>query len=265
MTLHQLQRDFQYALIERNVSALQESTALTEGTELALSIYQHAYRVRLRDALRSHYPILEKYLGRMAFNAYVDGYISRYPSRSVSLTDYGDQLAADCLAHLNDVDVNTASELAAFEWLLGRAFGAAQGAPVTVAQLSAINPIHWAGLRFTPVPSVSRHTVTTSAVTIWRQLKMASTDTHSPPTAAPPITPETADTPTHWVIARVDLDVRFQSIPREEASALDRVLSGSPFAEVCEPLAAHHGEEAARVAATWLKRWIEAGWLELVS
>ncbi len=63
---------------------------------------------------------------------------------------------------------------------------------------------------------------------------------------------------TEWLILRPELDTQFRSMPADEAAALDRLLGGASFGELCERLATTLGDEAAAAitAAGWLKGWL---------
>ncbi len=264
MPLRQLQTAVQNAIIHNDVGPLHASHVLVLDTASAIGVYQQAYRTRLRDTLHSHYPMLAKHLGFAAFNQLADVYIGRHTPETTSLRDYGDRLAAACLSDLPSDQAETVAELASFEWKLAHAFDALEGSPVTVSQLSTIEPSRWADLRFTGVPSLLRHRATTPAVTLWRQLHQTDTDSHATIGALSAVGQASEHSPTDWVISRIGLEVRFRSIPPDESAALDILLSGLSFAHLCEHLADTHHEATASTAATWLKTWVEAGWLETV-
>ena len=264
MTLSQLQFIFQQAIIDRDADAIRQSGVLTLRSESDIAVYQNAYRTRLRDALYSHYPILAKYLDAEDFRVLVNSYIEQHKSHTVSLRDYGEQLAAHCRSHLSGVRSAIAAELALFEWRLAQAFDALEGVAATVSQLSALDPTLWPGLRFTSVPSLQLHVSTTPAITIWQQLHESSPLGHRQAAAITALNQASEQSPTHWVISRTGLDICFRSIPQDEAIALESLLSGRNFADLCEQLAERHDAVAPTIAATYLKAWIEAGWLEKV-
>ena len=60
--------------------------------------------------------------------------------------------------------------------------------------------------------------------------------------------------------------LEFRSLDADEAAALDAVVAGNSFGELCELLAARFDPERAAVrAAGWLRRWVEEGLIAAVT
>ena len=78
--------------------------------------------------------------------------------------------------------------------------------------------------------------------------------------------PEITRLPTNLacLVWRHELVCQYRSLEPAEASALQFLIEGGSFAELCESLSATHGEQAPLQAATWLKLWVNDGLLRKV-
>jgi hypothetical protein len=225
-------------------------------------IYVEAYRLRLTEALATQYPALAARAGRPAFAERVAAFIAATPSAHRSIRDYGRELPDYLAATARDLEDEMRAELAAFEWRLAAAFDAAPGRPAAPADLAGVAAGDWPGLRFRAVPSLARLGTSTNAVAAWRAAKAGAGEAEDP--ACEPAAERHERT--EWLILRPGLDTEFRSLPADEAAALDRLLAGASFGELCEHLAATLGDDgaAALAAAGWLKGWLQAGALERV-
>jgi hypothetical protein len=106
---------------------------------------------------------------------------------------------------------------------------------LTVERLADIAPNAWSDLRFTLHPSVQRVALTTNVVAIAK----AAADGLSLPRPA-------TQARTEWLIWRQDLEVQYRSLDALETAAMDALIAGATFGEMCETL----------IAAGLLKRWI---------
>jgi hypothetical protein len=77
-----------------------------------LAVYTEGYRIRLAEAVESAYPALLFALGRPAFAALVEGYITAHPSRHFNLDKYPIAFAGYAAPHCDD---GFARDLAALE------------------------------------------------------------------------------------------------------------------------------------------------------
>ena len=88
--LDDLQAWMQAAILDGSGDAdgrVRSTNTLTAGERLG--IYQHSYRARLIECLRSEYPMLAALAGETAFALFARGYIAAYPSHSYTLYDFG--------------------------------------------------------------------------------------------------------------------------------------------------------------------------------
>ncbi|MBS0375681.1 MAG: putative DNA-binding domain-containing protein [Proteobacteria bacterium] len=261
MRLAELERTFQAHVLGDGEPAPALLDAVRAPARERLGIYAEAYRLRLIEALATQYPGLAARLGRAGFAALAQAFVRATPSRHRSIRDYGAGLADFIACAAPDAEVQLQAELARFEWALAAAFDAAPGQPATIASLATVAASEWPALRFRAVPALRRLATTTNAVAAWRAAR--ATEAEEPAAAAPRAE---RGARIEWLVLRPALDTQFRSLPADEARALDRLLDGASFGELCGTLAAELGDEgaAALAAAGWLKGWIGEGALERV-
>lgn len=225
---------------------------------LQLSVYSHAYRSRLREALAEDYPAVNLAVGDDDFTALLNTYINHFPSRYFSLRDFGQHFSGFLAQHPSQHEQPWLSELAAFEWTLRSAFDAADAPRLTEQDLATVAPPDWPSLRFVAHPSLRFSQVNWNIPEIWKSL-----------VADPPIeVTAQADPAAVWLIWRdEDLITRFRSMEHDEERALACLCAGGDFDEVCQTLTAFHDDADIPLrAASLLKTWIGQGQLsELLS
>ena len=255
MRLAELERAIQAHVLSGG--ALPEALAVAVAPPAAerWEIYTDGYRLRLAEALAAHYPALHARLGADAFTARVTAFIDATPSRYRSIRDYGSELGAFIAASAAGIDDDMLAELAAFEWRLAGAFDARDATPTAPAELATVAPTDWPELQFRGVPSLRRLTTRTNAVDAWRAAQLAEHTGAGTATAPLALQRE----PVEWLIWRRRLATEFRTLEPAEAVALDRMCGGATFGELCETLAAEHGDGAALQAASWLKGWLLGG------
>lgn len=264
MKLAELERAVQRHILDGGPLPAALESAVAPPAAERWEIYVEAYRLRLTEALATQYPALAARAGRDDFNAAMAAFIAATPSVHRSIRDYGRELADHLAAAAREPEEAMRAELAAFEWRLAAAFDAAGGTPAAPADLAGVAPPDWPELRFRAVPSLARLATETNAVAVWRATK-AALEAGAPDAA---LTEPAASRGgrVEWLVVRPALETEFRSLPSDEAAALDRLLGGSSFGELCEELAESLGDggAAAATAAGWLKGWLLAGALERV-
>ena len=250
--LAKLQQNFQDCVLKQSDSKapVWVSAVGRARPEVQLSVYSHAYRARLKEVLASDYTAVHMAIGEDAFDKLAETYIQDCPSKYFSLRDFGGGLPEFINRHPQYQQIPWLHELAEFEWLLCAAFDAADAPRLTDLMLATVTAEQWPQLCFVAHPSVRRIDFQWNIPPMWKVL--------------------TADTPTeihaqaaddsYWLIWRDDLVTRFRSLDDEESSALDVVLRGGNFAELCAVLANYqdHSQVPLR-AATLLKNWLGQG------
>lgn len=251
-----LQQDMaRYLLSETDAAILQKAVKVPSHADPVgrLEVYANAYRERLRETLGKDYPVLLRLLGPAVFADLAYAYIDATQSRSPNIRWYGAALAP-FVARQQGLDP-AAHDMALFEWALGLAFDAADAAPLAVADLAAVPPQDWAGLRFILHAGLQvvglKH-----AVTDW-WLAVQDLD----PDAAPPASPA-ATGGQAWAVWRGSDGVRFRLLETDEADLLGAAGDHADFGSLCGLLAMGHGEmQAAPRAAGLLRNWVESGWI----
>lgn len=220
---------------------------------LQLSVYTHAYRSRLHEALAEDYPAVNLAVGDDAFAELLDTYIKHFPSHYYSLREFGQHVPEFLAQHAIQHELPWLSELATFEWTLRSAFDAADESRLGEQVMATVAPEDWPSLRFAAHPSVRFCHVHWNIPAIWKNLL-----------ADPPIeiTPE-PDPAGSWLIWRdEELITRFRSMEQDEEYALACLCAGGDFDEVCQSLTAFHEDaDVPFRAAGLLKGWIGQGLL----
>jgi hypothetical protein len=141
--------------------------AARAAPERRFAVYRNNVAAGLVSALAERFPVVQRLVGEEFFRAMARAYVTQDPPRSPVLLQYGATFGtfvdgfspAAAIAYLGDV--------ARLEFARGRAYHAADAAPIADADLAAINPTELAGMRVTLHPSVSvvasRHPI----VSIW--------------------------------------------------------------------------------------------------
>lgn len=252
--LARLQRDFMAHLQGHTSDAFHASV---DGGHLppatGLGIYAHAYGARLREALANDHQVLGVYLGDELWDVLCKGYIDAHPSRVRSLRDFGDALPAYLSKDEQFRGHPQLAELARFERLLLDSFDAADDARAEWAQLLAIPPEHWPGLRVRLHRSVRVHRARHGSVAIWQAIKADQ----SPPAYAG------IEDAVDWVLWRDEDGVgRFRSLEHGIAAAFGCCRHNGSFAELCELMAITNPlEEVPERVLGCLQDWCSAGWI----
>jgi hypothetical protein len=250
--LRQLQRDLQNYLLGGGGGAIE--AAIVDAPPLPararLNIYQHAYRMRLIDALDDTYPVLHAVLGDEVFAALGEEFVAEHPSVYRSIRWYGSELPTLLAGHPPYAEQPILAEIALLEWTLAAVFDAADADAVERAAFSAIDAAAWSELRFEFHPSLRRLHLQWNTAAVWQAMSRGD---------APP-DPECALHPVPWLLWRQNLQNYFRSMTADEAVALDAALRGANFGEICEALGEWlPDEEIPLRAAGLLGIWADSG------
>lgn len=257
MRLSDWQTEVQAYLLNPDVQphpALQASLLGSAGlsAEQGLAIYHHAYRARLLEALRGDYPAVHGWLGDAQFDALALAYLSAQPSQHYSLRWLGAQLADFIDGYLVPAQAAPLSELACLEWAFTLAFDAADGQPLSLAQMAELPAADWPTLQVRLLPSVQWLTCRHNSLALWR----ADKEQAEFPGSQPLLEVQTC------LVWRDQLITRYRSLAADEATALHGMTAhGWSFAELCGELSGL-GEQAPGQAVTWLRQWLSDGLLQ---
>lgn len=214
------------------------------GAKIRLEVYYNAYRLRLIEVLSNVYPVLHSLLGDTLFNKSARSYIDAYPSSNPSIRWFGNQLSNHLSLTLPQHPI--AAELAAFEWALGLAFDAEDTTVLRLADLLTVPLDQWGDLKFRFHTSVQILQTKWNVMDVWHALNNNE--------APPPI----AELNNECLIWRQQLDSQFRLLETDEYQAIQLVMAGASFGEVCEHLQKTLTEdEASMTAANFLTCWLE--------
>lgn len=257
MKLLSLQTEFQNHLIRPERTAILKHIAGTAqaDAETRLGIYAEAYRLRLIEALDTDFPVLHALLGDDEFERMARAYIDAHPSRHFSIRWFGQHLSDFLRATAPYREHPAVGEMAAFEWTMTLAFDAADDPLLALDAMAAVLPASWPDLRFTPHASLHRLDLSWNVPAVWKA-HAAGEDVHAPEQNPHPIA---------WALWRQDLTTYFRSLEVDEAWALDALITGQPFADLCQGLCEWiDAQHVAAHAAGLLKNWIGDGMIAAV-
>lgn len=251
--LHCLQDRLQNYLLNGQID-IQTSIVASDKVPVAkrLSIYGDAYRLRLLEALASNYPIFKRHVGEDAYQKIGENYINKHPSCYRSIRWFGDKFA-EYLAGDETNNHPYLAELAQFEWHMTLAFDAADAKVVSLEDMATIPAESWATMQFLPHPSVHRLNFFWNVVPLWQALANDQPFTEK-------LVNNSKQLP--WVVWRNGYTIRFYALSEDEAWALDALLQGLSFSELCAGLCEWIEEQDVGMrAASLLKNWIQSGLL----
>ena len=255
MRLNDWQRELESYLLGNDPQAMQALLPeLQDGPTLSgargLAIYHHAYRARLLETLRGDYPAVHAWLGDEECDGLLHAYLRVYPPRHYSLRWLGEHLATFIEQYLVAEQAAPLAELARLEWAFTLAFDATDAAPLGLEQVAAVPAGQWPALRFAAHPSLQCLPCRYNSLALWRAVKDGGEFPGSQSLADAEL----------CLVWRQGLVCRYRALAGDEAEALQRLLGGASFAELCASLAGH-GERAPALAAGWLRQWLQDGLL----
>jgi uncharacterized protein len=144
------QRDFAAAL--RDAEASSRTSRWLAGDAVLvtqrLAIYRANTAASAAKALAAAYAVLQQVVGKELFDGLVRAYLRVCPSTCGNLYDYGGEFAAFLAGQVRAQSLPYLPDLARLEWLVHRAYGAADAKPWDPAGLRAIVPELQEQIRF---------------------------------------------------------------------------------------------------------------------
>ncbi|MCP3852260.1 MAG: DUF2063 domain-containing protein [Gammaproteobacteria bacterium] len=229
-------------LIKQSVTGTEKVSA-----DVRLDVYANAYRFRLIEALQDNFPALHTLLGDEDFFQLGVAYLTAHPSKHFSLRYFGQQMSA--FLGTTDAYKEQAflSEMAHFEWLLRDAFDAEDSSVLTLESLQQMEPQAWPKLKFRFHPSLHRIDLSFNTPQLWQAIDQEE----------PPIDITQNDYPIAWCLWRKDLRTLYRSMDVDEAWAMDAMISGQNFTEICSGVCEWVDEQhAAPRVAGFIQNWI---------
>ena len=221
--LAELQQQFMRYLHEAP-NAFVDTLAASEGLAPAARahIYRNAYRVRLLDTLKDSFDKTWAWLGDDAFEDAGLRYIADHPPTQFSLRRFGDRYA-DWLHGAWPADPEVA-ELARLDWAMRNAFDGADAHPLDGAALAGLSDEDWATVVFSLHPTAQMLRVQRNTLDLWHAMDRSE---------APPQVESLTGTG-RLLVWRKGFQPHFRSIGDDEATMLQAMASGTPFAAACD-------------------------------
>jgi hypothetical protein len=206
----------------------------------ALSIYNNAYHQRLVDVSSAVFPVLYNSLGKEIYTRMWIAYMGKFPPRHGPIHHVGEQLPEFLRQHEQFRSLPAVADIAQLEYLLTFLFDRVDEIPCTLAQLQALAPEAWPGMRWQAKQDWALLYSRFDLEQYWRQMQefissgaeAGSADFGIQPLSVTP----TLDTPNYLVLRR-HLRMQFQAISAEMAVFLTSVQQGADFSTVCATLA----------------------------
>ncbi|NOZ11434.1 MAG: DUF2063 domain-containing protein [Gammaproteobacteria bacterium] len=249
--LEQLQTDFQNFLLTLGDSMDEHVVGTTKfGTQERLAVYADAYRLRLLEALEDNYPALHTLLGDEEFDRLGRRYIDAHPSSHPSIRWFGHKMHELLREETPYRSQPVLSEMALFEWTLRGAFDAADESVCAIDDITGVTPQAWPKMRLQFHPSVTRLNLVWNVPALWKKIDQDKA----------PDKPKAEEYPASWVIWRQELQQFYRSVATDEGWALDAMIDGQNFGDICGGLCEWIDEQNVAVrAAGFLKQWINDG------
>lgn len=215
--------------------------------DIRLDIYAHAYRYRLIEALQDTFPTLHTLMGDEDFFELGNDYLNHYPSQHFSLRYFGHKLHEFLRQEAAYKKQIVLAETAHFEWLLRAAFDAEDSKALSLSTLQQINPESWPRLKFVFHPSVQRIDLHCNIPQLWQAVEQQQA----------PVNVVENDYPFAWFVWRKDLKTYYRSMDVDEAWAMDAMISGNDFSEICSGVCEWIDEQhAATRVAGFIQDWL---------
>lgn len=239
-SLQNFQAQFQTALL---VDQAPLPGLFDQRGEAQFAVYLHAYRARLRYALRDNYESVAQIMGDDAFDALANAYIDAHPSTHYSVRWFGHQLSHFMAANEALIAHPAMIDLAVMEWALRSAFDAPQAGRLEPAELAALAIDDWPQLQFELHPAVQLLHLQWAVGPVWHALKAGQLEVEAPNALAHPM-----------LIWRDGLHTQWKSLSVAEHVFVEGVLAGDTFAQLCDALANEVGEDHAAQTAVMVLR-----------
>jgi hypothetical protein len=222
------------------VAAIEPSRMLDSAGRLA--VYADAYILRLRDVLAEDFSRLAALLDHEAFDRLARRYVKAHPSTEPSLRHLGRAMSGFIR---DEAELPPwSADLAALEWARVNAFDAPDDEALTTAKLAEIDPEAWPRLRLIPVRSLEVVNAQWPVHRLWAEDEREAIE---------PVRTSIR------VWRRADFHVVHAPMDEREAAAVQGLLEGATFAEVCGVFENLDEQQAAQEAGALMLRWLEDG------
>jgi hypothetical protein len=250
--LADLQRRFQAHVLHAAPALAEAVGSIEADAPTRLQVYSGAYRSRLVEVLGNDFPGLRRLVGDDAFDPLCRAYVEAHPSHHFNLRWYGAALAAFLESTMPWSARPGLGEMARLEWDLTLEFDARDEPVVTEADVAALPVECW------PAMKPKLHGAIRRLACRWNTAAIRSAVDRG--AAVPPL--QEFGIAEQRIVWRRQRDVRHRALEVDEAAALDAIVQGATFEDVCELLAQWHApDDVAMRSVSLLKRWIGDEWL----
>jgi hypothetical protein len=234
-----------------------------------LEIYNRQYWFRILGALAEDFPALRAVVGSARFEKLSIAYLSAHPSRSFTLRNLGSNLVAWLTAHPEFPGRRhaLAIDVARIEWAFVESFDSADGAPLTLPQIAALDAASHLALQPHLQLMALNYPADNLVLSLHSREKRQTSEAgveHEEEAEAPTKLPNLRRRLTWLAAHRVEYAVYYRRLEREEFLALTALREGDPLGEALEKAFAHsripETRRAARLQA-WFANWAELGWI----
>ena len=190
--------------------------------ESGLAVYRNNVMSGLIKVVAARFPVVRRLMGEEFFLELLRRFIAAEPPRSPLLFDYGDAFPGFLRRLGDDVCTGYIADIADLEIARGKAYHAADAAPLPPQAFAAIPAESLTGLRLSLHPSVSLLQSRFPIVSLWQAHQEADE------VALPQWRPEAA------LIARPMLEVEVWNLPPGGFAFLNELSRGAAMAEAAE-------------------------------
>ncbi len=225
--LRELQLGFAAALLDGDAGGFDRHIR-TVGLSGArrLQVYRHNTLLGLTGALEAVYPVVRRLVGEAFFRYAAAQYITRHPSRSGDLHEFGEHFPLFLQSFPPTAELVYLPDVARLEWAYHQVFHAARHPLLDWATLALVPAERQGELHFQLHPAAR---LLESAFPILRIWQVNQDD-------------DTGDSPVDLteggvqllVIRRENLDIEFQALADGEFSLLQSLAGNGDFATACE-------------------------------
>lgn len=227
LALHELQQRFATAVLGEDDSGVERAihAAGLTGAQ-RLQVYRNNTRLGLTGALAAVYPVVQQLVGEGFFHYAAAQYITRYPSRSGNLHEFGGPFATFLETFEPAAGLSYLPDVARLEWAYHEVFHAAHHAPLDLSALAAVPAERQGELRFQLHPAARLLESSFPILCIWQAHQNVDHD-------HPPVRLDDGGIKL-MVFRHENLDIEFQSLPDGEFHLLYALATGCNFATACE-------------------------------
>lgn len=213
-----------------------------------MEVYADAYYYRLEDVLREQFPVVFYVSGPVRFRNLCTDYVLEHPSVDPDVRRYGRRFASFVREHALRHELPFLGDLAEVDWAITDALDAPNETPMSVDALKQLSPDAWPSLRFRPMRTTRLLQSRWDFAALWRSMKNTVPRSEAPLDAREP--------PVFVLVWRQGLDVFHRPVRAGESAALEVLMAGAPFAQVCDAALGAVPDASPDTVARWLLDWL---------